>query len=146
MARAGTGSWTSSAIRPLNPRRRRERSCFAEQCPSMSERFKSANTELLELLEQFESAVFAQEPVAADSYDRSYFVEGWRCHDNRYDVETRRRIEDRNPRLITEVFEPERVLDVGCGPGFLMLFLHELGVDVHGIDFAPASKDRKSVV
>ena len=106
----------------------------------MSERFKSANTELLELLEQFESAVFAQEPVAADSYDRSYFEQGWRCHDNRYDVETRRRIEDRNPGLITEVFEPERVLDIGCGPGFLMLFLHELGVDVHGIDFAPASK------
>jgi 2-polyprenyl-3-methyl-5-hydroxy-6-metoxy-1,4-benzoquinol methylase len=33
------------------------------------------------------------------------------------------------------------VLDVGCGPGFLMLFLAELGAEVRGIDFAPASID-----
>jgi SAM-dependent methyltransferase len=106
----------------------------------MSEQFTPTNTELSALVEQFESAVFSQEPVPADSYDSSYFAEGWRGHHNRYDVDTRRRIEDRNPRLIREVFEPERVLDVGCGPGFLMLFLHELGVDVHGVDFAPAAK------
>src|SRR5690348_7527670 len=106
----------------------------------MSERFTPTDTQLSEPVAQFESAVFSQEPVAAGSYDGSYFAEGWRRHGNRYDVETRRRIEDRNPRLIAEVFEPERVLDVGCGPGFLMLFLHELGVDVHGVDFAPASK------
>jgi SAM-dependent methyltransferase len=106
----------------------------------MSERFMSTNTELSAVVEQFESAVFSQHPVGADSYDSSYFAEGWRCDDNRYDVETRRRIEAQNPKLITEVFRPEHVLDVGCGPGFLMLFLHELGVDARGVDFAPASK------
>src|SRR5438270_6128443 len=106
----------------------------------MSEHFTATNTELSALVEQFESAVFSQEPVTVDSYDSSYFAKGWRRGHNRYEVEARRRIEDRHPRLITEVFEPERVLDIGCGPGFLMLFLHELGVDVHGIDFAPASK------
>jgi 2-polyprenyl-3-methyl-5-hydroxy-6-metoxy-1,4-benzoquinol methylase len=33
----------------------------------------------------------------------------------------------------------ERILDVGCGPGFLMLFLAELGIEVEGVDFAPVS-------
>ena len=48
-------------------------------------------------------------------------------------------MEGRNPALIKEVFAPDKVLDVGCGPGFLMLLLHELGVDVRGIDYAEAS-------
>ena len=60
---------------------------------------------------------------------------------NKYELETRRRIEARNPELIKEVFQPKRVLDLGCGPGFLMYFLHELGIEVDGIDFAGASKD-----
>ena len=33
------------------------------------------------------------------------------------------------------------MLDVGCGPGFLMLFLAELGIDVEGIDFSPSSRE-----
>jgi SAM-dependent methyltransferase len=32
------------------------------------------------------------------------------------------------------------VLDVGCGPGFLMYFLYELGVEVDGVDFSPSSR------
>jgi SAM-dependent methyltransferase len=39
------------------------------------------------------------------------------------------------------VFQPRRVLDVGCGPGFLMLFLQELGLEVDGIDFSPSSRE-----
>jgi SAM-dependent methyltransferase len=89
---------------------------------------------------EWETAVFDQKPFDPSHYDDEYFTEDWRDDDNRYDLETRRRIEDRNPRLIKEVFEPERVLDMGCGPGFLMYFLHELGVDVEGIDFSPQSR------
>jgi SAM-dependent methyltransferase len=88
------------------------------------------------LVEAFEQAVLAQEAVEAGHYDDEYFVSDWREDDNRYDIETRRRIEGRNPALIKEVFEPERVLDMGCGPGALMYLLHELGVDVDGIDFS----------
>jgi hypothetical protein len=29
---------------------------------------------------------------------------------------------------------------MGCGPGFLMYFLHELGVEVDGVDFSPESR------
>ncbi len=88
----------------------------------------------------FEDAVFAQRPVEPGHYGEDYFAAEWREGGNRYELETRRRVEDRNPALIREVFEPTRVLDVGCGPGFLMLFLSELGIEVEGIDFSPASR------
>jgi SAM-dependent methyltransferase len=104
-------------------------------------KYSGRNGELGRLAETFEQAVLEQRPVASEHYDDQYFQSDWREGDNRYDLETRRRIEDRNPELIREAFEPKRVLDLGCGPGFLMYFLHELGVDVHGIDYAQASQD-----
>ena len=90
-------------------------------------------------VEAFEQIVLEQRPVEAEHYHDDYFAADWREDDNRYDLETRRRIEDRNPSLIKETFAPERVLDVGCGPGFLMTFLQELGVEVDGVDFSPSS-------
>lgn len=90
-------------------------------------------------VERFESAVFAQTEVGPDHYDGAYFQDDWRDGDNKYDLETRRRIEGKNPHLIKEVFGPERVLDMGCGPGFLIELLRELDLDVTGIDFAPSS-------
>lgn len=90
-------------------------------------------------VEVFEAAVLAQTPVGASYYDDDYFVSDWREEDNKYDIETRRRAEARNPQLIQEVFSPQRVLDVGCGPGALMFFLHELGIEVDGVDFSPRS-------
>lgn len=90
-------------------------------------------------VELFERTVLEQRPVEEEHYDDDYFAADWREGDNRYDLETRRRIEDRNPALIKEVFAPRRALDVGCGPGFLMLFLQELGVEVDGVDFAESS-------
>jgi glycerol-3-phosphate cytidylyltransferase-like family protein/2-polyprenyl-3-methyl-5-hydroxy-6-metoxy-1,4-benzoquinol methylase len=88
----------------------------------------------------FEHAVFAQQPVAAAHYDDEYFVSDWREGGNRYDIETRREIEGRNPALIKEVLEPQRVLDMGCGPGVLMYLLAELGIEADGIDFSPEIK------
>ena len=95
----------------------------------------------LDVVERFENAVLQQRPLEPQHYDREYFAADWRDGDNRYDLATRRRIEDRNPTLIREVFDPQSVLDVGCGPGFLMFFLSELGVDVHGVDFSPSALD-----
>jgi SAM-dependent methyltransferase len=96
---------------------------------------------LASAVDAFEAAVLAQHPVAAEHYDKEYFTSDWREGDNRYDLATRRRIEGRNPELIKEVFDPERVLDLGCGPGFLIQLLHELGVEVQGIDYAESSLD-----
>jgi SAM-dependent methyltransferase len=95
---------------------------------------------LAEIVDEFEERVFAQRSVAPEHYDEEYFASDWRDGDNRYDLETRRRIEARNPELIREVFEPERVLDLGCGPGFLMQLLYELGIDVTGVDYAETSR------
>jgi 2-polyprenyl-3-methyl-5-hydroxy-6-metoxy-1,4-benzoquinol methylase len=91
-------------------------------------------------IERFERFVAEQQAVTPEHYDDDYFAAGWRAQGNRYDLETRRRIEDHNPALVKEVFAPKRVLDIGCGPGFLMLFLQELGIEVEGIDFSPASR------
>jgi SAM-dependent methyltransferase len=98
-------------------------------------------SDLEQAVQAFEEAVFAQRSVEPEHYDDDYFTAGWRDEGNRYDLETRRRIEDRNPRLIKEVFAPARVLDVGCGPGFLMLFLGELGVAADGVDFSESSRE-----
>jgi 2-polyprenyl-3-methyl-5-hydroxy-6-metoxy-1,4-benzoquinol methylase len=100
-----------------------------------------AYSPFLDDVQAFEQAVLAQEQVTSEHYDDDYFAADWREGGNRYDLDTRRRVEDRNPALIKEVFEPRRVLDVGCGPGFLMLFLAELGVDVEGVDFSPSSRE-----
>lgn len=87
----------------------------------------------------FEDAVFTQRPSGQEHYDVSYFRDTWRAEGNDYSLETRRRLEGRNPQLIKEVFQPIRALDLGCGPGALMHLLTEIGVDVEGIDFAESS-------
>ena len=90
---------------------------------------------------EFEEAFFLQKPTASEHYDREYFTGDWRAEGNNYSLETRREMEARNPELIKQVFEPRRVLDLGCGPGALMHFLTEFGIDVEGIDFAESSRE-----
>jgi 2-polyprenyl-3-methyl-5-hydroxy-6-metoxy-1,4-benzoquinol methylase len=89
---------------------------------------------------EFEQQVLAQCQVGSTHYNDEYFTGDWRDAGNNYSLEVRRQIEARNPLLIKEVFHPEKVLDLGCGPGALMHLLWELGVDVDGIDFAESSK------
>jgi SAM-dependent methyltransferase len=88
---------------------------------------------------EFESRVLAQQPISSGHYDAEYFTGEWRDAGNNYSLETRRAIEAKNPALIKDVFQPRRVLDLGCGPGALMHLLWELGVEADGIDFAPSS-------
>ncbi|MDA1183173.1 MAG: class I SAM-dependent methyltransferase [Acidobacteria bacterium] len=90
---------------------------------------------------EFERRVADQHAVAAGHYDAEYFTGDWRDAGNNYNLETRREIEGKNPALIKEVFQPTKVLDLGCGPGALMHLLYELGVDVDGIDFAQSSME-----
>jgi SAM-dependent methyltransferase len=90
---------------------------------------------------RFEDVVLAQRAIDSRHYDEDYFVSEWRDAGNSYDLETRRGIEGRHPALIREVFEPDRVLDLGCGPGALIYLLHELGVNVDGVDFSAASRE-----
>lgn len=87
-------------------------------------------------LEQFEEAFFQQKETPASHYEESYFLGTWRHDGNDYSIETRREKEGRNPALIRDVFQPKRALDFGCGPGALMYFLHELGVQCDGVDYS----------
>jgi SAM-dependent methyltransferase len=89
---------------------------------------------------RFEAHVLGQAATPAAEYDHAYFTDEWREGGNSYRVETRREIEGRHPALIKEVFNPTRVLDVGCGPGTLMYFLYEVGVLAEGLDLSPESK------
>ncbi len=89
---------------------------------------------------EFEQRVLQQKPVESDHYDPEYFTGKWRAEGNNYNLETRRAIEAENPSLIKEIFQPKKVLDLGCGPGALMHLLWELGVDVEGIDFTESSR------
>jgi ubiquinone/menaquinone biosynthesis C-methylase UbiE len=43
--------------------------------------------------------------------------------------------------VIKEVFQPTRVLDVGCGPGVLLFLLQEQGIVADGVDFSPSCKE-----
>ena len=90
---------------------------------------------------KFEQRVREQQSVNSKHYDAEYFTGDWRAEGNNYNLETRRQIEEKNPLLIKEVFQPKKVLDLGCGPGALMHLLSELGVDVDGVDFAQSSKE-----
>ena len=102
--------------------------------PPSSAVHRGAATPLMTITE-FEAAVFAQKPTAQQHYDENYWLGEWRAGDNNYSLETRRRIEAKNPQLIKDVFQPKRVIDLGCGPGALMHLLHEIGVEADGIDY-----------
>jgi cytidyltransferase-like protein len=92
-------------------------------------------------LPAFENLVFSQKVVEATHYDESYWKDEWRQAGNVYTIEKRREIEGRHPQVVKDVFNPTRVLDVGCGPGILMYLLHEVGVVADGVDPAPGMSE-----
>ena len=91
-------------------------------------------------IKDFEQRVLDQQSVDAEHYNSEYFTGEWRSDGNNYSLETRRKIEGKNPSLIKEVFQPKKVLDLGCGPGALMHLILELYFDCDGIDFSESSK------
>jgi glycerol-3-phosphate cytidylyltransferase-like family protein/2-polyprenyl-3-methyl-5-hydroxy-6-metoxy-1,4-benzoquinol methylase len=94
---------------------------------------------LSEQVDQYEDFILKQATRGAEHYSDDYFHSSWRDQANDYRLETRRRLEGRNPELIKDVFQAKSVVDMGCGPGALMYLLWELGVNVWGVDFAEAS-------
>lgn len=75
------------------------------------------------LLERFEALVLSQTPATTP----------WEPVTD-YSFEARKAIEGEHPQRIKDVFQPAKVLDVGCGPGHLVRLLHELGVPASGCD------------
>jgi cytidyltransferase-like protein len=87
-------------------------------------------------LSDLEETIANQEISTSEIYDSNYFTDPWRHAGVTYSLDDRRQIEGKNPTLIKEVFSPRNVLDAGCGPGALVYFLKELGINVSGIDFS----------
>lgn len=94
-----------------------------------------------EALADFEALVVGQEMPAADHYDQEYFQGDWRTEQDLYTLESRRKIEGRHPEVVKEVFAPRKVIDMGCGPGYLLHLLAEIGVEADGLDISPSSPD-----
>ncbi len=90
-------------------------------------------------VDRFEELVLSQEMPQADNYDQEYFQGEWRTDQDRYTLESRRQIEGRHPEVVKQVFSPERVIDMGCGPGYLLHLLAEVGVEADGLDVSPSS-------
>ena len=74
-------------------------------------------------LAAFEALVLSQVPAAAP----------WQPVTD-YSFEARKAIEGIHPQLIQEVFQPQYVIDVGCGPGHLVTLLRQRGIDTWGVD------------
>jgi cytidyltransferase-like protein len=110
---------------------------------SILQRFLAATEQVKPAMDavcKFEAHVFSQLATPATEYDDAYFTDDWREGGHSYKLESRRQIEGRHPQLIKDVFQPGRVLDVGCGPGALMYLLYEIGVVADGLDVSPRSK------
>lgn len=85
-------------------------------------------------LDALEGYMAAQAVTPPERYDREYFEGQWRTTAPAYTLEARRKAEGRHPKILKELFGGMSVLDVGCGPGFLVQMLRELGMDAGGID------------
>lgn len=75
-------------------------------------------------LVRFEALVQAQQPATTP----------WQPVTD-YSFEARQAIEGPHPQLIKDVFQPNFVIDAGCGPdGILVRLLRALGIDAMGFD------------
>jgi ubiquinone/menaquinone biosynthesis C-methylase UbiE len=78
--------------------------------------------------------------VEASLYDETYYLEG--CEGYEQFVATQGRVLSDRLRLVIDFLDVRpgmRVLDIGCGRGELLIWLHRQGVEAWGIDYAYAA-------
>lgn len=84
-------------------------------------------------LDRLEAFMAAQSDTPPASFDEAYYRGDWRSGDV-YRLEDRRRIEGEHPDRIAACFAGLDILDVGCGPGYLVTLMKERGLRAGGID------------
>lgn len=85
-------------------------------------------------LDRLETYLHAQQATPPERYDKDYFQGLWRADGGSYTLDARRKAEGRHPKIIKELWEGKTILDAGCGPGYLVQMLRELGMDAAGFD------------
>ena len=88
-------------------------------------------------LDRLQAVIASQGEVSPDRFDTAYFQGDWRADGSAYTYEKRKQAEGRHPKIVKECFEGLTVLDVGCGPGYFVRMLREVGLDAGGIDPSP---------
>ena len=91
-------------------------------------------------LDRLTAVMASQTETPAERYDADYFQGDWRTTTQPYTLDGRRMAEGMHPQILADVFPRQSMLDVGCGPGFLVELLRERGVEAGGIDPSPAAK------
>lgn len=90
-------------------------------------------------VDRLEAYMAAQTVTPSETFDRAYFEGTWRTTAPAYTLEGRRVAEGQHPEIIRDLWPGCSVLDVGCGPGFLVKLLFDLGVDVWGLEPSSAA-------
>lgn len=88
-------------------------------------------------LDRLEGVIAEQAMTPPERFDTEYFAGDWRADGNAYTFDTRRAIEGQQPQILKELWGHLSILDVGCGPGYLVKLLRELDVDAGGCDPSP---------
>lgn len=108
-------------------------------CDSSTMRLRTwAQREAEQGLDALEAYALGQKSTPPEHYDSEYFGGDWRGADA-YSLENRRRIEGIHPDRIAELWRGRSILDVGCGPGYLVTLLQERGMAVRGIEPSSAA-------
>lgn len=89
-------------------------------------------------LDALERLTETQQPTPVGTFDSAYFGADWRGSAP-YTLDVRREIEGRHPDIIAGLWPGCTVLDVGCGPGYLVHLLRERGMDAGGIEPSAAA-------
>jgi ubiquinone/menaquinone biosynthesis C-methylase UbiE len=69
-------------------------------------------------------------------YDKEYFEQGTKREAGEYSLKALYPYFDELALHLRNVFNPSRVLDIGCAKGFLVLCLNNLGIDAEGVDIS----------
>lgn len=76
--------------------------------------------------------------VSVDEYNYNYYGPDNIAYKEGYDLKTRRR---KYADIIENIKNhcPPPIIDIGCGPGYLVHILRENGIEAFGCDFSPAA-------